>query len=175
MIAVSGSMAMPSRSTLSVPVCGAPAGSKRSQLNSRWSVLPASTAGRTRNTATMAIAPIDSSADSIWLDRVTKTITTNASSGSTRIVSALKTIGAGSAFHQVELIYLDRAPLAVDRDDDRQPDGRLRGGLGDDEDGEELSSEFLLGGDVAGEGHHQQVDPVEHQLDAEQDADGVAT
>src|SRR4030088_986024 len=121
----------------------------------------------------MPMATMERPADRGWFLRVTKTISTNASSGRSRMVNAVLTT-LFLPLHQIELVYLYGAALAVDGDDDGQSDGRFSGSLGDDEDGEHLAGELLFGGQVARKGNHQQVHAVEHQLDAEQDADGVA-
>src|SRR5260370_11241013 len=133
------------------------------------------TAGRMTNSDSsmaMPIATMDSPAESGWFLRVTKTMTTNASSGRSRMVMAVLTTRL--PLHQVELVYLDGAALTVNGDDDRKSNSSLSSGLGDDENGEHLASECLVGGEIPREGDHQQVHAVEHQLNAEQDADGIA-
>ena len=65
----------------------------------------------------------------------------------------------------------------VDREHDRQADGRLGRRDGDDEDREQLPRQVQRRIDrlhVAGERHHHDVDGVQHQLDREQHADRVA-
>src|SRR4051794_22795074 len=126
---------MPRRKKVSVPDCGTPPGSRRSQLNSKWSVCPFITAGKMTNSDSsiaMPMATMDRPADSGWFLRVTKTISTNASSGRSRMVNAVLTIPL--TLHQIELIYLDGAALAINGDDDGQSNRSLGGSLGDDED-----------------------------------------
>src|SRR5437763_6659148 len=104
---------MPRRSNGSVVLPG-PVGHRRSQLNSKWSSRPFITAGKTTNSDSSIATPIariDNPADSGWFLRVTKTIRTNAASGNSRMVKAV--VITSSALHQVELIDLDRPPLAI--------------------------------------------------------------
>src|SRR6195256_1682666 len=111
------------------------------------------TAGMMTNTdSSMAtpMATMDNPAESGWFLRVTKTISTNASRGRSRMVNAVLTTRL--ALHQVELVHLDGAALTVNGDDDRQSDSSLSSGLGDDEDGEHLAGELLVGREIAREG-----------------------
>src|SRR5262249_60120569 len=94
---------------------------------------------------------------------------TNATNGSARTASGSPTLGAIElATEQVEAVRLDGPTNAEDRDDDGQPDGDLGDRDGDREEREDQP------GDVAAEARERNqvdVDGVEHQLDAEQDAD----
>src|SRR5437762_942793 len=103
----------------------------------------------------MPMATMDSPAESGWFLRVTNTMRTNASRGSSRMVTAVLTTLL--PLHQVELVHLDGAALTVNSDDDGQSDSGLSGSLGDDEDGKHLAGELLVGGEIAREGDHQQV------------------
>src|SRR5262245_742992 len=96
---------------------------------------------------------------------------TNARNGSARTASGKPTLGPiGLATEQVEAVRLDGPANAEDRDDDGQPDGDLGDRDGDREEREDQT------GDVTAEARERDqvdVDRVEHQLDAEQDADRV--
>src|SRR6266568_570324 len=95
------------------------------------------------NSIAMPTAMMATQADSGLFVRVTNTISTNATSGSRRMARAVVTT-CWLALHQIELVYLDGAPLAIDGDDDGQADGRLSGRLSDDEDGEHLAGQLLV-------------------------------
>src|SRR5262245_13988328 len=174
MIVASESTATPSFRNGSVGGFGRPGGCRRSQLNSKWSVCPANDAGKITNSTSsiaMPMALMASHAERALFERVTKTFSKNASRGRARMTSA--TAITLSTLHQVKLIDLDRAPLAVDGDDNGQAYGSFGSGLGDDKNGKDLARQFLHRDDVASKGNHQQVDAIEHQLDRQQDADGV--
>src|SRR5215510_1566457 len=94
---------------------------------------------------------------------------TNARNGSPRMQSGKPTLGAiGLATEQIEAVRLDGPANAEDRDDDGQPDGDL----GDrDRDREEREDQPCHVPAEARERDQIDVDGIEHQLDAEQDAD----
>src|SRR5262249_48989198 len=69
-------------------------------------------------------------------------------------------------------VDLDGLEALVDGEHDRQADGGLGGGQHDHEDGEDLS--VVGAAVVASEGHVIEIGRIEYQLDAHQDADGVA-
>src|SRR5689334_9975624 len=79
-----------------------------------------------------------------------------------------------SPFQQVDLVHPDRFLVAIESDDDSQPDGRLSRRDDDHEHREELARErvdtarFLQ---VAREGDEVQVCRVEYQLDRHEDDD----
>ena len=101
MIAVSGSIGDAEAQEGLGAAPGAAPGHKRSQFNSKWSVPPAMTWGRITNSdriAAMAMAAIDRAAERIWFGRVTNTISTKASSGSSRMVNATVTIVLAQPF-----------------------------------------------------------------------------
>jgi hypothetical protein len=75
-----------------------------------------------------------------------------------------------SASEQVDVFEIDRLPVAENRNDDGESDGRLSGG-----DGHHEHYEYLPGGSVkARERDEAEVDSREHQLDAHKDDDRVA-
>src|SRR6267143_3066451 len=76
-----------------------------------------------------------------------------------------------SSFQLVEVFDVDGVQVAEQDNENRQPDGRLGGGHGEDEEHEHLP------GDVAEEvreGDEVQVDRQQHQLDRHQQHDQVA-
>ena len=77
---------------------------------------------------------------------------------------------SGQHYDNEWLIGDGRALRAEDEDDDGEPQRHLGHGDGDGERGEDHAHHV---GVVAREGDQVDVDGVEHQLDAEQDADGV--
>src|SRR5690242_15101122 len=80
--------------------------------------------------------------------------------------------------HQINLADINRVPAPIDGDDHRQRDSGLGGGHGDDEDGEDLASQANAQGSLVDEARcepdESDVDGVEHDLDAHQNADRVA-
>src|SRR5882724_2898580 len=61
-----------------------------------------------------------------------KRMTTKDSAGSRGINQAFSATSALSALHEVDLVKVDADPVAVDEQDDGQPDADLGGGDGDD-------------------------------------------
>src|SRR5713101_6085098 len=76
----------------------------------------------------------------------------------------------GSPAHEVGVVDVGRSPAAEEGDDDRQTDGRLRGGDRHDEEDEELADHRLA---LAREGDEGQINGVQHDLDAHQHDDEV--
>ncbi len=64
--------------------------------------------------------------------------------------------------------------MAVDGEDDAQADGSFGGGDADGENGEHDAGQRLGMRSIAPEGDEVQVGGVQHQLNADQDKDGVA-
>src|SRR6267142_758068 len=96
---------------------------------------------------------------------------TKATNGSARTESGSQTLAPiGLATEQVEAVRLDGPADPADRDDDRQPDGDLGDRDGDREEREDQPRHVAA---EARERDEIDVDRVEHQLDAEQDADRV--
>src|SRR5215210_5360352 len=120
-----------------------------------------------------AVARMTRKLDTFAERRVKRPTIANAANGSAGMSQASTMVGL-LVLQQVDVLDLDGVAQAVDRDHDRQPDGRLGGGDGHDEDREHLAGQLLRGVDVAGERDHHDVDRVQHQLDREQDADGIA-
>src|SRR5262245_27623258 len=120
-----------------------------------------------------AIARIDTSPASRPARRsgATTASRTKATNGSARTASGSPTLVViGLATEQVETVRLDGPANAEDRDDDGQPDGDLGDRDGDREEREDQPD------DVAAEARERNlvdVDGVEYELDAEQDADRV--
>ena len=79
-----------------------------------------------------------------------------------------------SSLHLVEVVNAELLLQAVHGDCDRQPDGRLGGRQREDEEDENLAT-ARADGAVIGEGHQRDIDRVEHQLDAHDDQDDVAS
>src|SRR2546426_3043886 len=77
-----------------------------------------------------------------------------------------------SPAHQAGVLDVGRPAATEQRDDDRQPDRGFGGGHGHDEEDEDVPRHRLI---LVREGGESQVDGVQHQLDAHQDDDGVAT
>src|SRR4051794_182247 len=80
-------------------------------------------------------------------------------------------------FQKIDLIQKDRLAVAVERDDDAEPDGGFGGGDDDDENREDLSGDGVLIArqlQVAREGDEVQVRRVQNQLDRHEDDDDVA-
>src|SRR3989442_398672 len=77
-----------------------------------------------------------------------------------------------SPAHQAGVLHVGREAPAEQRDDDGEPDGGLGRGHRHDEEDEHLTGHRLV---VVREGDERQVDRIEHQLDAHQDDDGVAS
>src|SRR5262245_32065917 len=96
---------------------------------------------------------------------------TKARNGSARTKSDKPTLGATwLATEQIEAVRLDGPANAEDRDDDGQPDGDLGDRDGNREEREDEPRHVAA---EAREGDQIDVDGVEHQLDAEEDADRV--
>src|SRR5690242_2037443 len=82
-----------------------------------------------------------------------------------------------SPFQQVDLVYPDRFLVAIESDDDSQPDRRFGRGHDDYKHREELAGESVDAArflQVAREGDEVQVRGVEYQLDRHKDDDDVA-
>src|SRR4029453_15002471 len=75
-----------------------------------------------------------------------------------------------SPAQQPQLVGVDRLPVAEDGDDDRQADRSFRGGDGHDEEHDHLSVDRA---ELAREGDEGEIGSVQHQLDREEDHDGV--
>src|SRR4051794_10589963 len=73
--------------------------------------------------------------------------------------------------HQVDLFEVDRAPGAVDDEDDREADADFGGRDGDDEQGEDLPADRVVHG---GERDQVDVDRVEDELDRHEHGHAVA-
>src|SRR5262249_42113432 len=96
---------------------------------------------------------------------------TKARNGSARTESGKPTLGAiGLATEEIEAVRRDGPANAEDRDDDGEPDGDLGDRDGDREEREDQPCHVAA---EARECDQIDVDGVEHQLDAEQDADRV--
>src|SRR5215475_14008595 len=120
-----------------------------------------------------AIARIDTSPASRPARRsgATTASRTKATNGSARTASGSPTLGViGLATEQVETVCLDGPANAEDRDHDGQPDGDLGDRDGDREEREDQPRHVAA---EARERDQIDVDGIEHQLDAEQDADRV--
>src|SRR5271169_5523475 len=76
-----------------------------------------------------------------------------------------------SSLELIELLDIDRADVAEEQHQDREPDGRLRGGAGEDEE-----DEYLPGGiaEETREGDEVEVDGEQHQLDGHEHDEHVA-
>src|SRR5918995_4865208 len=72
---------------------------------------------------------------------------------------------------EVHLVDVDRLPVAVDQDHDREPDPHFGGGHRDHEQGEHLTGDVVQG---LPERHEVEVDGVQHELDRHQDEHRVA-
>src|SRR5690606_22039650 len=77
----------------------------------------------------------------------------------------------GSPFESRERLGVERLPMAEQGNDEREADGRLGGGDGHHEEGDDLPVHGAL---LAAEGHEGQVHRVQHDLDGEQQRDDVA-
>src|SRR5882672_3509654 len=132
---------------------------------------PRQTASAAANAS--SIAPIDTSAarEPARRSGATTASRTKATKGIPRTNSGSQT-GESIALapEQVEAVRLDRPPDPEDRDDDRQPDGDLGDRDGDREEREDQPRQVAV---ESRERDEIDVDRVEHQLDAEQDADRV--
>src|SRR3970040_528350 len=93
------------------------------------------------NTQERAIPPTATAVLTRGLRLAHRTIRPKASSGGSGMRPIRSVVGMGlrSPLHQVDVFGDDRRALTVDRDDQRQPDGGLRGGHGEDDDGESLT------------------------------------
>src|SRR5690554_1198342 len=78
--------------------------------------------------------------------------------------------GIGSTLHHVDFGDVDRAPVAEKRDHDRQADGGLCSGDGQDEEHEHLARRIT---ELPRERHEVDVHRQQHQLDAHQQHDDV--
>src|SRR5688572_1057636 len=79
-----------------------------------------------------------------------------------------------SALHHVDLVEVDGGAVAVDEQDDREPDADLGSGHGDGEQGEDLTGDGSLAAPHVAEGHQVDVHRVEDELDRHQDEHAVA-
>src|SRR5688572_504268 len=99
----------------------------------------------------------------------TRAWATNAANGKARTARAVAVMALPS--QKVEMIGVDRPPYPEDHDHDGQPEADLGHGDGDGEEREDQAHHVAV---EAREGYEVDVDGVQHQLDAEQDAHGVA-
>src|SRR5215207_6857979 len=84
----------------------------------------------------------------------------------------MSTLGSPSVLQQVGVVDRGGPAGPVDRHDDGEPDDDLGGGHDHEEERHDLAVD---GAARPGEGDQRQVHRVEHQLDAHEDDDGVAT
>src|SRR5437763_15369765 len=75
-----------------------------------------------------------------------------------------------SALHHVDVLDRDRAAIAVEGDDDGEPDRRFRGGDGEHDQREDLADEIA---EERRERDEVDVDRKQDQLDRHQDDDDV--
>src|SRR5687768_860849 len=78
--------------------------------------------------------------------------------------------GPNLSFQASKIIDVDRAQVPEERHQDREPDGRLGGGHGEDEEDEHLPREVVQ---EMGEGDEVHVHRQQHQLDRHQQHDQV--
>ena len=78
------------------------------------------------------------------------------------------------SLHRIDLVHIRRPVMPVDRDDERQANSGFGGGDGDAEEDEQHALQRLWVRAEAPEGDEIQVRGIEHQLDADEDHDGVA-
>src|ERR1017187_2132999 len=99
-------------------------------------------------------------------------MTTNDAVGSAGMIHALRRnqATAPSALHHVDLVKVDRLPVAVDQEHDGQTDSHLGGGHGDDEQGKDLTCHRVVEGP---EGEEVDVDRVEDQLDGHENQNAI--
>src|ERR1017187_9201894 len=97
-------------------------------------------------------------------------MTTNDAVGSAGMIHALRRnqATAPSALHHVDLVKVDRLPVAVDQQHDGQADSDFGGGHGDDKQSKDLTCHGVVEGP---EGKKVDVDRVEDQLDRHEDQD----
>src|SRR5437867_11467513 len=115
------------------------------------------------------------STDTAPLDRIrrpSRPLTTKPAKGSSGISQTSVSMRASLPAHQVDVVHVGALPLAEDGDDDAESHGGLGSRHGHHEEDEDVSGH---GAQLIGIGGESQVDGVEHQLDAHQDHDGVAT
>src|SRR5690606_7805304 len=75
-----------------------------------------------------------------------------------------------SSPEQVDLVYVDGDLVAEDGDDDGEADGGLGGGYAHHEEHQDMPGDVAEG---LAERHQREVHRVQHQLDGEEDHDGV--
>src|SRR5437763_12348614 len=125
-------------------------------------------------TVEQAIRPIKRS-----LMRLPKRPRTAAPASGARMMTASKAslcapfiaLSSSLESQRVRFVNVERFAIAEDRDDDRQADGSFGGGDRHHDEDEQLAADVA---EVARHRHQRQVDGVQHQLDPEEDGDGVA-